>query len=93
MDTADRFFTSTDPLKLRTFQVKEKNKALIALRIADAFEPGRIYTEFEVKQVLAPICEDHVAVRRYLVDHGLLLRAQDCSSYWKPAPEKVTGQK
>lgn len=92
MESADRFFESVEPLRLRTFQVKEKNKALVARRIADEFEEGRTYTEFEVKGVLAPICADHVTVRRYLVDHGLLMRTPDCSAYWKPAPEEVPGE-
>jgi hypothetical protein len=59
MENAERFFESVEPLRLRTFQVKEKNKALVARRIAEEFEAGRTYTEFEVKEVLAPICEDH----------------------------------
>jgi hypothetical protein len=91
MENAERFFESVEPLRLRTFQVKEKNKALVARRIAEEFEAGRTYTEFEVKEVLAPICEDHATVRRYLVDHGLLARTPDCSAYWKPPSEEVAG--
>ena len=93
MENVDRFFESVEPLRLRTFQVREKNKALVARRIAAEFEAGKTYAEFEVKEVLAPICADHATVRRYLVDHGLLMRTPDCSAYWKPPSEEVAGEK
>ncbi|CCH29928.1 DUF2087 domain-containing protein [Actinosynnema sp. NPDC047251] len=48
-------------------------------QVCTAFEPGRRYPEREVAEVLGGWCAggevDHVTVRRYLVDEGLLDRA------------------
>jgi hypothetical protein len=49
--------------------------------VAERFEPGRTYTEPEVNDVLRAVHEDHVALRRYMVDAGLLLRDDAGSSY------------
>jgi hypothetical protein len=38
------------------------------------FEPGRAYSEPELRRVLEPVWADHVALRRYLVDEGILVR-------------------
>ncbi|MFD7657670.1 DUF2087 domain-containing protein [Actinosynnema sp. NPDC059797] len=54
-------------------------------QVSTAFEPGRRYAEKEVVAVLEVWCEggevDHVTVRRYLVDEGLLDRAG--GEYWR----------
>lgn len=53
--------------------------------VVQSFEPGRDYSEKEVNVVLqawsadSPV--DHVALRRYLVDEGLLTRAGTGSNY------------
>ncbi len=53
--------------------------------IAQAFEPGRRFPEREVDVVLRAWTDggavDHVTVRRYLVDHGLLTRGG--GEYWR----------
>jgi hypothetical protein len=53
--------------------------------MVQSFEPGRSYTEAEVNAILRAWTEggstDHVALRRYLVDAGLLTR--DGASYWR----------
>lgn len=53
--------------------------------IARSFEPGRRFPEREVDVVLRAWCAggetDHVAVRRHLVDEGLLTRADGW--YWR----------
>jgi hypothetical protein len=57
------------------------------------FDSNRVYTEKEVNAVLkaANTFEDHVILRRELVDHRLLARRSDCSEYRKlparPDPE------
>ncbi|WP_433271943.1 DUF2087 domain-containing protein [Actinosynnema sp. CS-041913] len=54
-------------------------------QVCTAFEPGRRYPEREVVEVLRAWCDggevDHVTVRRYLVDEGLLDRAD--GFYWR----------
>jgi hypothetical protein len=42
--------------------------------IAERFEPDRAYSEPEVNALLREIHDDHVALRRYLVDARLLVR-------------------
>ncbi len=54
-------------------------------QVCVVFEPGRRYPEREVVEVLREWCDggevDHVTVRRYLVDEGLLSRADGL--YWR----------
>lgn len=49
--------------------------------LAGRFEPGRTYREREVNAVLHEAHDDHVALRRYLVDAGLLARSDDGAAY------------
>jgi hypothetical protein len=50
-------------------------KRLVVLRwLASQFEPGRAYPEREVNEMLVGHSEDHATLRRFLVDHGLLVR-------------------
>jgi hypothetical protein len=45
------------------------------------FEPGRAYAEREVNALLREVHDDHAALRRYLVDAGLLQRDDAGTSY------------
>jgi DNA-binding CsgD family transcriptional regulator len=77
------FFTSLEPLKLKSLSSKEKKKLVILRVIAGRFEPGRRYAEREVDRVLRDIYdEDHVTLRRYLIEYGFLERTRDCGEYW-----------
>ncbi|MFB9907439.1 DUF2087 domain-containing protein [Allokutzneria oryzae] len=53
--------------------------------MVQAFEPGVRYPEKEVNVILRAWCEggsaDHVSVRRYLIDEGLLTRGD--GEYWR----------
>lgn len=49
--------------------------------LVERFEHGRIYTEPEIKELLAPHAIDDATLRRLLVDHGLLQR--DKGRYWR----------
>ena len=49
--------------------------------LAGRFEPGRTYREPEVNAVLREVHDDHAALRRYLVDEGLLVRSADGATY------------
>jgi hypothetical protein len=57
-----------------------KRSRLLAY-LATAFEPGVRYTESEVNAIVGVWNPDVAALRRYLVDEGLLAR-QD-SVYWR----------
>lgn len=57
-------------------------KRLIVLeRLAQEFEPGLRYEEAEVNFILQLRHPDYAALRRYLVDEGLLTRADGV--YWR----------
>lgn len=52
-----------------------------------AFAPGQRLSEAEVNERLRPFFEDVAALRRYLVDHGLLLRRADGGEYAPRDPQ------
>lgn len=75
---------------LRTFLVDgrlttlamRRDKRLVVLRyIAMVFEPGVRYPEKDVNVALRAFHDDHAALRRYLVDEGLLSR--EGNVYWR----------
>ena len=65
--------------------------------LAERFERGRIYSEAEIRREVEPCYADHAALRRYLVDGGLLER-DNHGSYWRPgqtpghAPDQALDQ-
>ncbi|MEQ4719203.1 DUF2087 domain-containing protein [Nonomuraea sp. B19D2] len=75
---------------LRTFLVNgrlttmgmRRDKRLVVLRyIAMVFEPGVRYPEKDVNVALRAFHDDYAALRRYLVDEGLLSR--EANVYWR----------
>lgn len=78
----DIFFSSLSPLVLKAFSPKEKKKVVILTKIAEQFEKGKNYSEKEVNQILKPIFEDYMSIRRYLIMYGFMERTQDGSKYW-----------
>ena len=65
------------------------NKLLIILNfIVDAFAYGTNYTEKEVNTILRRFHLDTAALRRYLVDTGLLARESDGTRYWRVKQEE-----
>ncbi|MEO3791184.1 DUF2087 domain-containing protein [Nonomuraea sp. B10E15] len=75
---------------LRTFLVggrlttttMRRDKRLVVLRyIVRVFEPGVRYAEKDVNVALRAFHDDHAALRRYLVDEGLLSREDNV--YWR----------
>ena len=62
----------------------QKSKLLIILNfIAEAFAYDTNYTEKEVNTILRRFHLDTAALRRYLVDNGLMRREGDGSRYWR----------
>ena len=60
------------------------NKLLIILNfIVDAFAFDANYTEKEVNTILRRFHVDTAALRRYLVDNGLMARESDGTRYWR----------
>ncbi|HXF63217.1 MAG TPA: DUF2087 domain-containing protein [Caldilineaceae bacterium] len=68
----------------------QPGKRLVVLRwLAEQFEPGRAYSEREVNDLLRNHSEDHATLRRYLVDHGFLQRAE---GVYRRVPEQPQAQ-
>jgi hypothetical protein len=60
------------------------NKLLIILSfLVDAFAFDENYTEKEVNTILRRFHVDTAALRRYLVDNGLMARESDGTRYWR----------
>ena len=67
------------------------NKLLIVLNfIVDAFAFETNYTEKEVNSILRRFHVDTAALRRYLVDHGLMARESDGTKYWRVKAKEET---
>ena len=65
------------------------NKLLIVLNfIVDAFEYDTDYTEKEVNTILRRFHMDTAALRRYLVDNGLMDRESNGTRYWRVRKEE-----
>jgi hypothetical protein len=81
-DIVDRFVRNG---RLIGLPAQESKRRLVLERVAQSFEPGRHFPEREVDAVLRAWTEggaaDHVSLRRYLVDHGLLSRGE--GEYWR----------
>jgi len=71
--------------RLLRLPAKRTRRVVVLEYLAQSFEPGRRFPEREVDAVLRAWCAggevDHVTVRRYLVDEGLLGR--DHGVYWR----------
>ena len=67
--------------KLKAYPAKEKKKLVILRKISTFFTLGRVYNEKEVNLLLRRIYDDHVTLRRALIEYGFLDRNKDGSIY------------
>ena len=67
--------------RLVEIPAKHAKRLVVLTRLALEFEPGIRYPEREVNQALRRFHDDHVTLRRYLVDEGLLSREK--GEYWR----------
>jgi len=71
--------------RLVRFPAQGAKRRTVLEHVAQTFEPGRRYPESEVNAALRAWCEggeaDHISLRRYLIDAGLLSR--DAGLYWR----------
>lgn len=74
----------------------KQKKTLVLLRwLATLFEPGRLYSEVEVNEILkAAFPEDYVSLRRDLIAFGYVQREPGGRKYWlaPERPEPVEGE-
>jgi biotin operon repressor len=67
--------------RLTEIPAKESKRRIVLERIALEFEPGVRYDEKTVNVVVSRFHDDYAAIRRYLVDEGLLTRER--GEYWR----------
>lgn len=67
--------------RLSSMPRRGRKRQVVLEHVVQSFEPGRRYTEIEVNRTLRPVWPDVAALRRYLVDHGLLDRSDGL--YWR----------
>jgi hypothetical protein len=68
--------------RITVMPARRAARLLLLNQVAQAFEPGRRYAEAAVNEVLKALCDDHAALRRYLVDEDLMSRTPD-GTYWR----------
>jgi hypothetical protein len=66
---------------LTTIPAPGRKRRIVLEYLATAFEPGVRYSEAQVNAILRSWHEDVAALRRYLVEDGLLSREQ--GEYWR----------
>ena len=76
--TLGRFFSGSRLVEIPSGAAKRR---LVLEKIALEFEPGERYAEREVNFKIQLIHPDYAAIRRYMVDEGLMARAD--GSYWR----------
>ncbi|MFO1326691.1 MAG: DUF2087 domain-containing protein [Rubrivivax sp.] len=71
--------------RLVRWPVKFSVQKLVMWTMWTRFDAGRVYTEREVNAILkdAQTFDDHVTLRRELINHRLMTRKSDCSEYRK----------
>ncbi len=67
--------------RLREIPATRGKRLVVLERIVQVFEPGLRYDETEVSRRLQLFHPDYASLRRYLVDEGLMTRAD--GSYWR----------
>ena len=71
--------------RIVTMPAKRSRRLLVLNYAAALFEVGVHYSELEVNSKLRPVFDDYVALRRYLVESGHLMRDQAGREYRLPA--------
>ncbi|MBL0388410.1 DUF2087 domain-containing protein [Tumebacillus sp. ITR2] len=64
------------------FPTKAKKRLEALQDVIKLFHPNRRYTEGEVNDIIRGVYTDHVLVRRLLIEHDMLDREADGSTYW-----------
>jgi hypothetical protein len=84
--SADRYFDEEGVLKSWPSRRSRDTQLEALARLVESFEPEREYEEREVNEILKSLIafDDHVLVRRELIDNGMLVRSRDCRTYWRP---------
>lgn len=68
--------------RLKNYPAKEKRKIIVLGHISALFKKGQFYTEAEINRTLERIYEDHVTLRRALIEYGFMDRIDGGKKYW-----------
>jgi hypothetical protein len=68
--------------RIAIMPVRRSRRRQLLDQVSQAFEPGCLYLEKAVDEVLKRVTDDHCALRRYLVDEDFLSRTAD-GVYWR----------
>jgi hypothetical protein len=68
--------------RISVMPARRAARLLLLDQVAQAFEPGRRYSEPAVNEILKSFYDDHATLRRYLVDEELLSRTPE-GTYWR----------
>jgi hypothetical protein len=79
--------------RLSQVPAKRKTRAAALLEVLSRFEPGRVYTEPEVNQVLLDVHPDFAYLRRELVNYHYLERAEGSYRVVAEAPVRAPIQR
>ncbi|MCR5173888.1 MAG: metalloregulator ArsR/SmtB family transcription factor [Oscillospiraceae bacterium] len=60
--------------KLKAIPVQRKKKLICYEVIAESFVPGKVYSEKELNDIIAPIHEDYCTIRHDMIGEGILGR-------------------
>jgi hypothetical protein len=74
--------------RIERVPAKRKVRAAVLLEVVSRFEPGRVYTEPEVNEVLLGVHEDFAYLRRELVNYHYLEREAGLYRTAARAPER-----
>lgn len=77
-----KYFPNGSMDALKSFPPKEKQRLIILQQLTNHFVNDRKYEEKEINTILAAVYDDHVLLRRYLIEYGFLDRKPDGSQYW-----------
>jgi hypothetical protein len=75
--------------RLAQIPAKRKTRAAALLEVLTRFEPGRVYTEPEVNEVLLTVHPDFAYLRRELVNYHYLERAEGRYQVVAEAPTRA----
>lgn len=86
-DVLRRFFSGD---RLTDIPSQQSKRRIVLERLVQEFEPGLRYPERQVNFMLQMAHPDYAALRRYLVDEGLLTRADGV--YWRTGGRYDVGE-
>ena len=78
----EKYFPNGVGQQLVRFPKREKHKIVVLRAITKLLDSTKQYSEKELNEIIQPIYEDYVQIRRYLIEYGFIDRQDDGSAYW-----------